>query len=309
MTEYVVYAVDEDYWMPLYVSIYSLLTNNRDRSLEIYVLFAERNETFFDRLGSLEAVHDDVTVEGIRVDETRFRSAPTPHWFTAANLYRFSLGSLLPLSDETVLYLDCDTIVHRSLEDLFTLDLGDSAVAAVPEYKLKSLELGMPVDDLFYNAGVMRIDLTAWEQYDVGERAISQYSSGIEVDFPVQEVLNPILNGDDLWTPLHPKYNAMTNWAEVLDAETNERPVIVHFTGREKPWQYTTERPYKDLWWDYLDETPYSDYRPPDRTISNRLIKTRNRLASSLVETLEHRLEPYSRVYDTAETAYRLLSG
>lgn len=309
MTQYVVYTVDEDYWMPLYVSMYSLLDNNPDQSFRIFVLYAERDRTFFECVEHLDTIHDDVRVEGLEVDSTAFCSAPTPHWFTEATLFRLWMGSLLPVDADTVLYLDCDTIVDGSIAGLIATDLDGSVAAATPEYKLRSFELGFPVDDLFYNAGVMLVDLAAWEEHDVEDRALAQYETGPDVDFPVQEVLNPILNEDDGWTPLPPKYNAMTNWVEVLETETDERPVIVHYTGRAKPWHYSTIRLHKGLWWDYLERTPYRDYRPPDRTVGNQLIKTRRLLASRVVETVADRLESYPRLYEAAATVYRLFAG
>jgi lipopolysaccharide biosynthesis glycosyltransferase len=76
-THYVVYAVDEDYWIPLYVSIHSLVSNNPDTSLGIFVLYAEREESFFDNIADLTAEYDDVTVTGIEVDKEAVGEVPT----------------------------------------------------------------------------------------------------------------------------------------------------------------------------------------------------------------------------------------
>lgn len=309
MPEHVVYAVDENYWMPLYVSIFSLLDNNEDLSLRIFVLYAERDDDFFEDVERLEDAHDDVTIEGIRVDESQFGDAPTPHWFTDATLYRFLIGTVLPLDDENVLYLDCDTIVDGSLAELFARDIDDSVAAALPEYKLRSFELGLSLDALFYNAGVMYINLGLWKDHDIGARAMHRIETARDVDFPVQEVLNPILNDLDLWTELHPKYNAMTNWVDVLESEPHERPVVIHFTGRDNPWEYTTERPYKDLWWEYLERTPYRGYQPPDETLVHRLIKTRRTLASRSKQSVYRSLQRYPVIRNAVTKLYKLVTG
>jgi len=306
---HVVYAVDEDYWMPLYVSIHSLLANNRDLSLRVFVLYAERDETFFDNVEYLEAVHDDCSVESIRVGREHFQDAPTPHWFTEANLYRFLIGSVLPLEDENVLYLDCDTVVDGSLAELFAMDIDDVVAAATPEYKLRSFELGFPLDSLFHNAGVMYINLDQWRAHEVGPTVLDRIDGRRDVTFPVQEVLNPVLDERDLWRALHPKYNAMTNWAGVLERETDVEPVVVHYTGRSKPWQYTTDRLHTDLWWEYLEETPYSGYQPPDRTVTNRLVRARRTAVSRSKAFVSARLEPYPRVYGAVARVYRVLRG
>jgi len=100
-THHVAYAVDEDYWLPLYVSIQSLLANNRDLSLHVHVLHADRDETFFENLPRLDAVHDDAIVESVSVDGGALATAPTPHWFTRANVYRFLLPEVLPENRST----------------------------------------------------------------------------------------------------------------------------------------------------------------------------------------------------------------
>jgi len=308
-THNVVYAVDDDYWMPLYVSIHSLVVNNPDTSLDIFVLHADREESFFDDISRLTAEYDDVTVTGIEVDEGAVGDVPTPHWFTRANLYRFLMGRLLPLEDDSVLYLDCDTIVEGSLEALFDTDLDGAVAAAVPEYKLRSFELGFPVDSLWYNAGVMYIDLGAWNTHDVESRALDRLTTREDVTYPVQEVLNPILNGDDLWKPLHPKFNAMTNWARVLATETDEQPVIIHYTGPEKPWHYRTDRRHSERWWHYLEQTPYSGYRPPDRTVTNRLLKARKQAGRRSKQFVWNRLEGYPRLRQSVATVYEFFVG
>jgi lipopolysaccharide biosynthesis glycosyltransferase len=307
--QYVVYAVDEDYWMPLYVSIHSLLSNNRDLSFEIFVLCRERDERFFDTVRQFDAVHDDVSIHGIRIDDESFGSLPTPNWFTEATLYRFRIGEVLPLDDENVLYLDCDTIVDGSLRELFATDVDDSVAAATPEYKLRSFEFGCPVDDLFFNAGVMYINLGLWKEYGVESEVLERIERrGID-EFPVQEVLNPVLNEQDLWTPLHPKYNAMTNWADVLETETDESPVIIHYTGNDKPWEYSTDRLHTDLWWEYLERTPYRGYQPPDKTIANRLLKARKTAGKRSKEFVSKQLDEYPWLYRQVATIYRLIRG
>ena len=308
-THNVVYAVDEDYWMPLYVSIHSLVSNNPDTSLEIFVLYTEREESFFGHVADLTAEYDDVTVTGIEVDERAVGDVPTPHWFTEANLYRFLMGRVLPLEDEPVLYLDCDTIVDGSLADLFATDLDGAVAAAVPEYKLRSFELGFQIDSLFYNAGVMYVDLGAWKAHDVEAEAMERLAGRDDVTYPVQEVLNPILNRQDLWQPLHPKYNAMTNWAGVLATETDDQPVIVHYTGPEKPWHYRCERRHTDLWWRYLEQTPYSGYRPPDKTVGNRLLMARKRAGRRSKQFVWNRLDGYPRLRRSVAAVYEFVVG
>jgi len=155
----------------------------------------------------------------------------------------------------------------------------------------------------------MYIDLDRWVEVGVGEAVEARWRERSEVDFPVQEVLNPILSEVDGWTPIHPRYNAMTNWASVLAEEPDEDPVVVHYTGADKPWEYTTDRVHDDLWWTYLAQTPYSDYRPPDLTLLNRAVKVRQTVGRRTKGAVAERLEAYPELYDLVARVYRLVAG
>jgi hypothetical protein len=50
-------------------------------------------------------------------------------------------------------------------------------------------------------------------------------------------------------------------------------PKIVHFAQLFKPWHFMSDQEYKDEYWMYLSNMPWADYRPFDRTVTNRLKK------------------------------------
>lgn len=47
----------------------------------------------------------------------------------------------------------------------------------------------------------------------------------------------------------------------LLDEEL-KHPVIIHYTGGKKPWQYKSQHPYKNLYFRYLDLTEWKGERP-----------------------------------------------
>jgi lipopolysaccharide biosynthesis glycosyltransferase len=303
MTDYVVYATDENYWTPLYVSLHSLLANNRDRTLEIFVLSKQRNEEFFDNVAALEDIHGDFSIQFVRVDDSDFAGAPQPQWLSEGIYYRLLIQTLLPLEDERVLYIDCDTIVDGSLTGLFETDLGDGIAAATPEMKNKSFRMGLPVDARFYNTGVMYIDLGNWRAHDVQDRALDYIRENPDMKLPLQEILNVLLYESDGWVTAGPEYNTMGRWAEVVQAyRPDVDPIVVHYTGRAKPWLYRTIRPYKELWWDYLAETPYRDYQSTDRSVSaviGKGLERAKRAADSGLESYPRLHGAVSKVYST----------
>ena len=115
-----------------------------------------------------------------------------------------------------------------------------------------------------------------WKEENVGDQAIDflEKNPGAYYD---QDALNAVVNGR--WKSLPLKYNAMGpllenkflinqtyfEHMEVLEARNN--PIVIHYTGRRKPWYYKSRNPYQWLYWKYLALTPYKDYKAPDKTV------------------------------------------
>lgn len=273
MTTHVAYAADEQYWLPFYVSVTSLLENNQERTFEIHVLTDETNRDLTENISHLHRIHDDCTVTVQPVGSKTFDGFPTPKHFSTANYYRLRLGSLLPADAERVLYLDCDTLVVDLLDELLDRDLDEYGAAAVPHFKLKSLFHGQAVNEPWYNTGVMYIDLDAWRQSEIERKCIECIEGTDTLDYPLQEILNTVFHREEFWTAMGPEYNLMSDWIAAFEGrEMDVEPRIVHFTASNKPWQYRTHRPYKDTWWEYLQSTPYRDYSPPDKNMKNHVI-------------------------------------
>ena len=279
MRNRVVYATDDNYWMPLYVSVYSLLSNNTDESFEIFIIANERDSTFDKRVPHLEDVHPDFELDIIEVGDTELQDAPEPKWFSKGIYYRLFVGSQLSDITGNVLYLDCDTIVDGSISELFETPLNEYAVAAVPEQRNKSFLIGLPIGYPFYNTGILYIDLDGWRAQEVEQQAIDYIAEKDDLRLPMQQVLNTIFYKEDLCKPLSPKYNTSERWSESIDRwNIDTEPTIIHYTGADKPWLYQTRRQHKDLWWEYLEQTPYRDYTPPNKTIQDQTRKILKRV-------------------------------
>ena len=91
-----------------------------------------------------------------------------------------------------------------------------------------------------------------------------------ELVFNDQDVLNALLHDKKLFLPF--RYNVQDGFLRrkrrirpeaIPDLEKELlHPVIVHYTGGKKPWQYKSRHPYKGLYFHYLDMTPWKGERP-----------------------------------------------
>ncbi len=280
----VVYATDGGFWVHTYVSIYSLLANNRDIAFDIRILSEEPNTGFFENTAHLTSVHPDVTVEWIPVSTDMFVDAPATARITMATYYRLLLDQLLPESVERLLYIDGDTIIRDSIQPLLDVDISDVILAGVadyiPEFKqppmiAHPLRLGMPAGSLYFNAGMLYINLQRWRETRTGERAI-QYvlehlGDPVMLEHRDQDTLNMVCLGQ--WQPLGPRFN-YAEWSmdsqRLRDTRTANAPgatipaagpTIAHYTGRTKPWHGGSPHPFAREYWTYRMQTPYADRR------------------------------------------------
>ena len=199
-------------------------------------------------------------------------------------LGRFFIGELLPERVETVLYLDCDTIVCGSLKQLFQRT-GLPLASGVPEptiYRSILKQLGLThADDCYINSGVLLINLAAWREFDAGRRLLIFYrENGARLFCGDQDAVNYVLRGKI--GLLSPRYNFFTNYryfhyrSLVRQSPSYERvmpnrqqfekmkqkPRIIHYMGAERPWLHGNRNPYRRQYEAALSRTVYAGRKP-----------------------------------------------
>ncbi len=180
---------------------------------------------------------------GLEITVIAFDSAAsvmqTQGRWSQATLMRLYADSLVPDDFDLLLYVDADVMAVGPTDRLWQIDLAGHLVAAVNDYIMAFpvkaqrcvQRLGLAGDRKYFNAGVI---LFSWKRcIDEGlftecRRLIAENPSGFKAND--QDVLNIVCEGR--WLPLDHAWNVQTGIACVVDD-----PVIVHFTGRRKPWQ------------------------------------------------------------------------
>lgn len=302
MTQYVVYVVGREYWLPCYVSLYSLLANNPDTEFHVFVLSEEpRDEAFFEHEAALSECAAGLTLEYVRVDESRFDTLPTPgEPHTVGVYFKLALAELLPVDEGRVLVLDVDTVVDGSLEELFDVSLEGYVAAAVPEYRNNTLEFGLPWCAQYFNTGVLYLDLERWRAEQVREKTFA-YIREHEPKYHDQDALTVLADAHGWFRPLSPRYNLCMKWHDHAH-RLDDPPIVLHYAGEGKPWNYLDDPPYNDRWWSYLERTPFRDYRP-ERSPS--LVLRKQQLRAE--RFVSRKLERFPRVYDAVAGVYNLV--
>lgn len=181
---------------------------------------------------------------------------------------RLFIADLLAEEDGRILYIDCDTLLLGSLDDLFALPLNgrpfafgyDCIHSAYKRYDR------IAPDAPYYNSGVMLADLAAWRA--------SGATDALKAEFAHPTGPNPLGDQDmivrawrDYITPLPPKWNFLSQfflfdyaglravngrsapWASRADFDAACRaPGICHFSGHTlgRPWFTSSRHPMRE---------------------------------------------------------------
>lgn len=275
----VVFASDKNYLEQLTVAMCSLFETNPDLAFDTYILNSDIDgatwrvlEEFADRY--------DRDLFDIKVPAHEVEGLVKTWHFTEANYYRLFIPELL--NAPKALYLDADVVVNGSIRDLYETDVSDVYLAAVVDPssdRHHNQDLGMSEASKYLNSGVMLLNLVMWRSCHVKEKVIEfvKRKPGV-IEYVDQCGINAIVDGK--WKELHVKFNLQSLFLKmdrnilsglVPAAELREgarRPIIIHYSGKWKPWLFYRMHRYRGLYWKYLRRTPYNHYLPKDLTLA-----------------------------------------
>jgi lipopolysaccharide biosynthesis glycosyltransferase len=177
----------------------------------------------------------------IAVDATELASRGGGRW-GLGTLIRLKLDQYLPQSYERVLYVDADVLALRDISDIFSIDMGGHALAAVPDVgarmSRKTIQhvrrLGLDTHPGYFNAGILLFDWRSTCASGYLACAMDLLLSGKRWPLLDQDVLNVASEGR--WKPLALQWNVQQWLAEYLGDAADSEARFRHFVGRHKPW-------------------------------------------------------------------------
>jgi lipopolysaccharide biosynthesis glycosyltransferase len=133
-------------------------------------------------------------------------------------------------------------LIKKSLEDLFRLQ--SEFILSAVKGGSRSLSTGEHLsnfDSLYFNAGVLLINMDKWLNSDTESSLVKL---GSFKDYPLmdQDILNLVFKEN--WKELEDRYN-FQQMSDLSDPprENVQSPVIIHFVG-VKPWSESRSTPY-----------------------------------------------------------------
>lgn len=318
----IIYTCDNNFVWIMGISMISLFENNKEiQDIHVYLLgdgISSENKDILESIAKqYNRVFTLIDVPDLNIPEKLSSSRWPKSAFT-----RMFAGNLMPTDIEKVIYLDCDTIINGSIEELNGCFSEDNAVSGVKDcvsrpYKNK---IGIVENGSYINAGVLLLNLTKLRKLDISAMIasfIEKYESAIS--YADQDILNGIFQG--VFGIVPPQYDLMTlvseytydelrqlrhpdnYYTELEIRESKENPRIIHYTTcmlNIRPWCQGSKHTYAHLFDTYQRMSPWAER---EKSIANftskeyKVIKLIQKLPPFLANRVLGLIHAYLRPY------------
>lgn len=247
-------ACDENYSKYAGVVIASVLSNSKqDDTLCFYILTDGLSENIKAEILKLKEIKN-CEIKFITLEEKLFeayKSIKTHSYIPICTFYRLKLSSILPDVDK-IIYLDCDVVVNKSLNELYNSDLGENIVGGVRDINRRMLKR----NPSYVNAGMLVMDLKKIREQNIEDEFLNWTKNHIDtIKMGDQEIINEVLKGriqilDDRWNVQSSNFTNRSSYTK--------NPWIIHYVSKRKPWHFGSFSYHKNYYFKYLQLTPWA---------------------------------------------------
>lgn len=283
----VLYQTNEYYTVVTGISMTSLMENNRDLDeINFYILDDKIGEPAREKMREACAQYgrsvtfldtEHILAKLIEMNVVPFRDTYTTY---------FKLIALdeIDVPSGRILQLDGDTIINASLRPLLETDISDYVCAAVYECTQNEYKemIGIPADDLYYNCGVLWVNLDNWRAEHCTDRIIEHLTQVRNRYWSVdQDIINVLFRNRIKMIDVTYNYNSgfyiygvdeafriygldrPTYYTRDYVRQRYAHPVLNHCMGAAtgRPWELDSIHPQNGLFDHYLRMSPWADYQ------------------------------------------------
>lgn len=261
---HIILSADDPYAQHLGVALLSLLSNHRDGifRLVINILDGGLTPESKERLAAIASRYPAKIIYW-PIDNGLFETCPEIGHLKLPTYYRLLIPEIIPPDIERAIYLDSDLVVVGEISELAGADLAGRTVGAIREVSQEEVLAAWSSEGLtrYFNAGVLLIDLARWRKEKISQKTFAFIAANAgRLHWADQDALNLVLKED--WQELDKSFNLQIgrNQKKIRGVD----PIIIHYVGRLKPWNFLYYNYYRKYYWRYLKLTPWRDYRYPD---------------------------------------------
>lgn len=278
----VVYSASDLYSSLAGISLTSLLINNADAD-EIHIIIMD-NGISEENKAKLTATADTYRrdIRFVPLSSSLDHAKINVQKWNISTFGRLFEASSLPDCDR-VIHIDCDTVVHGSLKELWELDMRHAVVAGAPDCLSDAYKsnIGLNPTDTYINAGVLVMNLQRIRELSLEEQFLAYIEKNSKfLTYVDQEVLNACVpESEKIELPL--RYNSYSilhyltykqlkslrhvdhMFSKEIYQDAVKDPVVLHFTGcfleGTRPWIEGDRHPERSIFEKYKADSQWAD--------------------------------------------------
>ena len=260
----VVTASNNDYIPYLGIMIQSLLENiSEQNKYEIYILHTDADAENQKKIINLSSCYSNVNIKfydmSAEINAFSFKVSKYTEHITNETFYRTLIHKVFKNFNK-VLYLDVDMIIKSDVAEIFFTDIGDNLVGACLDFDIvgnycSNIDIKHYTDNIlklkepmkYFQAGVILINVEQFRN-SFNDRYLAEVAVKNNFRWGDQDTFNVCCQGKIFY--FDPKWNVMVQHNEDRIAvikkcpyniynnyiESRKEPNIIHYAGRQKPW-------------------------------------------------------------------------
>ena len=219
----IVLGADNLYRDKLETTIKSICAHNQN--LKFYVFNDDiPKEWFYLMAKRLEKIDSEIVNVKVNSEILQTFSTPRKHIKYMA-YFRYFIPNFV--TESRALYLDCDIIVHKPLDDLFDVPFEDFYILAAADSWDKTL----------FNSGMMMVNVDKWKEDNICQQLLDLTREKHKEVFGDQGVLNLLFK--DRWKRVSSDYNFLVGGDSIANSvglflqewNPHDTHTITHFEG------------------------------------------------------------------------------
>ena len=305
----IVLICDDAYALPTMVCIQSIIKHSDPKDFcNIHICtfgLNEANVQMFEKMSKQNILVRVHSMPSSLIEDKLSRVQQQTHVTTTA-LIKLELANYFSKLD-TILYLDSDIIIKRSLDELFEIEMNDAYLAASFEYHVyynnaryapkKNLNLSF-----YFNSGVMLLNLRKMREDSIPDQLWEYKLNQTKTKLMDQECLNMVCGQAVIPLSIKWNFNPVFLHDEHLKGinvvyheqyanidQLLEDVHIIHYVGKEdKPWVYKAAK-LRQFW----DNCYQTIQEIPELHLRNEPATKRNLFAASIEKIKKYGLCGY----------------
>lgn len=247
-------SVNSEYLDKAQTMLYSLYMHTKE-SIDVYILNSSLSALEILSFSEYLKTKCSIIVREIKINEKIFESFPIGPLSKEA-YYRVVAHYYLPQDLDRVLWLDSDIIVMKDIADFYNQSFNGKKMIVCPDRcnysdygnHIKN-KLGFSEKYLYFNSGVMLINLKLLRLEKSQDELLSECISIVDIiENHDQDLLNYLYSDSVAYEDSH-IYNFQVLGEKSISKDECNRIAILHYAGREKPWEYSHINSLSKYYW------------------------------------------------------------